>query len=107
MQLPTCRFTIRAKRAKSSGLWVYPDRGTGLASGTRGFAGPSKYFPRKDGCFALTTPNISGTWWTSALTQAAVQTANYAASANQIVPVSTESGNFTVMLPNTLPRGRS
>jgi hypothetical protein len=48
----------------------------------------------------LTTPSVSGPYWTPALTQTAVQTANCAASPNQIVPVSTASGNVTVTLPN-------
>ena len=53
----------------------------------------------------LTTPNVSGSFWTSALTQTAVQTSNYTALPNQIVPVSTASGNVTVTLPQGAPSG--
>ena len=53
----------------------------------------------------VTTPNVSGAFWTSALTQTAVQTSNYTASPNQIVPVSTASGNVTVTLPQGAPSG--
>ena len=47
----------------------------------------------------MTTPNVGGTFWTAALTQTAVQTSNYTASANQIVPVDTTSRSVTVTLP--------
>lgn len=50
---------------------------------------------------SIPTIGVSGTYWTPALTtQALVQTGNYTANANQIVPVSTASGNVTVTLPN-------
>ena len=55
--------------------------------------------------FRLTTPNVSGSFWTSALTQTAVQTANYTALPNQLVPVSTASGNVTITLPQGAPSG--
>ena len=53
----------------------------------------------------LTTPNASGVYWTPALIQVPVQTANYTASPNVIVPVSTASGNVTVTLPTGAPAG--
>lgn len=42
---------------------------------------------------------------TPVLTQTAVQTANYTAPANHLVPVSTASGNVTVTLPNAPAAG--
>ena len=53
----------------------------------------------------MTTPNVSGAFWTSALTQTAVQTSAYTASPNQIVPVDTTSGSVTVTLPQGAPSG--
>jgi glycerophosphoryl diester phosphodiesterase len=55
---------------------------------------------------SIPTIGVSGTYWTPALTtQALVQTGNYAANPNQIVPVSTANGNVTVTLPNAPAAG--
>ena len=53
----------------------------------------------------MTTPNVGAPWWTSILTQAAVQAAAYTASPNHLVPVSTASGAVTVTLPAQPPAG--
>jgi len=53
----------------------------------------------------VTTPNVSGSYWTPALTQTAVKTASYTASPNQIVPVDTTSGSVTITLPQAAPAG--
>jgi hypothetical protein len=62
--------------------------------------------------WVCTTAGSPGTWaraggpgGTPALSQTAVQTANYTASANQLVPVSTASGAVTVTLPSAPPAG--
>lgn len=53
----------------------------------------------------MTTPNVGSSYWTAALTQTAVQTANCTASPNQLVRVDTTSGNVTVTLPSAPPAG--
>ena len=53
----------------------------------------------------MTTLNVGSAYWTPALTQTAVQTANYTASPNQLVPVDTTSGSVTVTLPQGAPPG--
>lgn len=53
----------------------------------------------------MTTPSVSGAYWTSALTQTAVKTSAYAAQPNQLVPVSTAGGAITVTLPTGTPAG--
>jgi hypothetical protein len=53
----------------------------------------------------LTTPTVAGTYWTPALTQVPMQTSACTASPNQIVPVSTVSGNVTITLPTGAPAG--
>lgn len=52
-----------------------------------------------------TAPNVGSAYWTPALTQTAVQTANYTASPNQLIPVDTTSGSVTVTLPQGAPPG--
>lgn len=106
--LPAVRLLATDSSGPLPAGWTWSVEFSGISGAPAGF---SFFLPFTGGASQLLSnliPVSSGTAFQAyapALTRVAVQTANYAASGNQLVPVDTTSGSVTVALPSAPAAG--